>query len=251
MGLDGATGPWRSVFQWGGSTVPWIEMAIGLLLWVPAVRRGAALAAVVGHPVIIVWFGPFGLGTNLIVVPWNLVMAGLLVVLIVHGASPRHAMLPRTAFRGPVGACLAAIAVLAGACPLLSEFGRWDRSLSFHLYSGREQRFQVVMSREAAEKLPPEWRPFFTEAPQPGFLQIDFTDWSLRELGVPAVTADRVLLACGQAFVARHGEAVEGERVFFYRDYPHLLEARGWETHPPDELVRLERFPPFRRRPPY
>ena len=136
--------------------------------------------------------------------------------------------------------------VLVGILPLLSLGGLWDKYLSFHLYSGKQQRIQLVMHETVTKKLPEEFHPYITVSEVDDSLRtIDMNDWALAELNVPAVSEDRIMLAWCRSFKKY---AFTEKEVFFYRDYPNYLEERGWDQYTPREAYLMSKFPPLREK---
>ena len=60
------------------AAAPVIELAIGLALWLPRLRKIAIGAAVALHLSALLFLGPLGYNYNWVVWPWNLAMIGLL-----------------------------------------------------------------------------------------------------------------------------------------------------------------------------
>jgi len=79
------------VMRWTIASAPVVELAIGLALWVPSLRRAAIAAAVVLHLAALLFLGPLGYNYNWVVWPWNLAMIGLVWALFAV-----HSLLQRT-----------------------------------------------------------------------------------------------------------------------------------------------------------
>ena len=72
--------------------------------------------------------------------------------------------------------------------------GLWDRALSFHLYTGRQQQLTVLLPAQRTLGLVPELRRQFVESRQArGFRELNVDHWSDRELKVPLVSEERIL----------------------------------------------------------
>ena len=62
-------------------------------------------------------------------------------------------------------------------------------------------------------------------------------------LNVPMPSEDRLLLRVAKILVERMDLTVDD---YFYRDYPELLEERGFDIYPPAQIKSMSEFPPFR-----
>jgi uncharacterized membrane protein YphA (DoxX/SURF4 family) len=172
---------------------PFIELSIGLALWLPRLRLAAIIAAVVIHGTALLVLGPLGYNYNWVVWPWNLAMPALLWVLFAKGMyweqrpmdtrpapvvkeeKPRKkgaqakTLGPATK-KNPTaapGASLKqtfaelrrakpalAIVTLYSLLPILSYFGLWDSYFSFSLYSDNSATANVFITQQFADRLP-------------------------------------------------------------------------------------------------
>jgi hypothetical protein len=187
-----------------------------------------------------VWFGLVS-STNAVIWPWNACMIGLAFVLFGRASGERWRA-PRSA---PLRLAALAVLWLVWVMPALSASGRWDQYLSFHLYSGRGQRFLLVVPDAAVERLSPLLQRYCSdERGLPGHHDVDFLAVTLGELRVPLPPEDRILLQLGK-WVARR-ELAAADAAFFYRDFGTIQE-RGWDRYGFAEMLALPRFPPFRQ----
>jgi len=216
-------------------SAPWMELLIALLLLlpVPIVRQMGIALAVGTHLFILLLIGPLGLDYNGVVWPWNVCM--ILVVPLAFWQIPSFGW--REVAVTPVRYCAAVLVVLVAIMPAFSP-GRWDRYLSFHLYSGQGQRIMVVLDDRAVEVLPEELRPYLLPGRSKGLHELRFKEWSLKELKVPYPTEERINLRLGKRFAAL--PYPQGSMVFFYYDYEFELNERGWDKFSPGEMLRME-----------
>ena len=91
--------------------------------------------------------------------------------------------------------------------------GLWDRALSFHLYTGRQQHLIVLLPAQRTLGLVPEVRRQFVDSPQArGFRELNVDHWSDRELRVPLVSEVRILRRFMERWCATG--VPEGELIF-------------------------------------
>ena len=247
VGLLERTGGWvHDLILWSGHLVPWVEIAIGLLLLFPRVRIAGVWMALGTHAFILLTLGPFGLGRNSVIWPWNLAMAGTVVVLFWRYRGYALVDLFSAKRLRPVAAIIGVLVLLM---PFRSYDKKWNQYLSFHLYSGYHQRLALMLSNQKAQAL----EPFFTDlmipaqvapgAPGQTHQELSIPLWAISELNVPMPSEDRLLLRVAKILVERMDLTVDD---YFYRDYPELLEERGFDIYPPAQIKSMSEFPPFR-----
>ncbi len=225
-----------------GRAVPYIEMVMAILLIFPRTRRIAVVLVWVMHLFIIVWLGPLGLKINSVVWPWNLCMMILVALLFWNS---KASLIPfRKSTARPLAAVSVAVLLLSIVVPVFSIAGKWDRYLSFHLYSGHQQRMVIAFQPEAKQVIGDGYEAFAVPSINwAGLFEINVRQWALDELNVPPVDEDRVLLQVGKAFCE---SGINDQECFFYRDFPFRLRELGWDRHLPSEIRRTHRFGPFR-----
>lgn len=228
-------GALASLLESTQALVPWLEIATAvlLLLPVPLFRKAGVVGAVAMHASILVLVGPLGLDRNGVIWPWNLCM--MVVVPAAFWGAPVFGW--RELVVTPVRYWAAPLVVLVGLLPAFSP-GRWDRYLSFHLYSGREQRVMLVLNDRAVQALPAGVRPYLLPGKGEGVHELKFKEWAYLELKVPFPTEERLNLRMARELAALPFE--RGSMVFFYYDYEFELEERGWDMFSPAEMLRLE-----------
>ncbi|MFP6906352.1 MAG: MauE/DoxX family redox-associated membrane protein [Verrucomicrobiota bacterium] len=222
----------------GGRGIPWIEVGIGIGLLFRRTAPWAGGLALLTHLVILLLIGPLGKAANSVVWPWNLAMMALVGLLFFPGRSIQWRNLGQAGFRYPT----ALIVLLVWIMPIGSFAKKWDRYLSFHLYSGQQQRVVVFFDAVAAAQVPGEILAWTKPSPLPGYRELNLSTWSMAEMNVPVVSEDRIILALAKQLAAL---PIESGEWYFHRDYPHLLASRGWAHYSPGEIRALHRFPPL------
>jgi hypothetical protein len=190
---------------------PFIEVAIGIAVWIPQARLWALGAAAALHAVALLILGPLGHNYNWVVWPWNLAMVALMYVLFTRN----ELWLPRRTPSGnpdpiakpPAGhlslGFLPNLTTLAGAkpalavvtlyslLPALSFSGRWDSDFSFALYSENQAVANLFITEGFRDRLPEPLRDYVHPFPAPydpvrqGPLTFGFQAWCYEELHVP------------------------------------------------------------------
>ena len=188
--LADAGGTAREAVLLFGRLIPWLELGIAAALCWNRTRNGAALLAVAMHAVILLLIVPRE-HANVVVWPWNAAM-----ILIVPGLFFRGPALEWRQALGDSGRRLWPVlfAVLVLFMPATYYAGLWDRALSFHLYTGRQQQLIVLLPAPRTLGLEPALRRQFVDSPHArGFRELNVDHWSDRELKVPLVSEDRIL----------------------------------------------------------
>jgi len=169
--------------------VPWMEMGLAVLLLIARIRWIAVALACLMHLGILIMIGPLVGDWNVVVWPWNLAMIFLVLILFLpreRGAAWRQA---------GWGSRLTLVLVAGLACvmPGFSEKGKWDRSLSFHLYTGMEHRYSLILFPNGLKKLPEQYHAYLVGEPNK-LKELNASTWAAKELNVPAVSEGRVML---------------------------------------------------------
>ena len=208
-------------------SAPFVELAIGLLLWFPQLRRAAFIAVILTHAFALLFLGPLGHNYNWVVWPWNLAMIALVLGLFARGklfekqpsatveasklkpddrskksnkpalAPPMFASFSET-FRELRRSCPAlCVVVLFALLPGLSYSGRWDSYFSFSLYSENLAVANIFVSESFRDNLPPHLKKYAQKFPQAydpqhqGPYAFSFTVWAYEELHIPPISESR------------------------------------------------------------
>lgn len=203
-----------------GYVVPVAESAIGIGLVTRRLRSLAVIGAVAMHLFILASIGPLGHRHNVVVWPWNMAMAVLVVMLF--RATPEVGA--RKMVWGKGMAFQSVVLVLFGVLPALSLVDLWDSYLSFTLYSGNQRNGTIYMSDAVAGRLPDEVQEVVGVYESEWKVDtLDLEEWSYAELNVPGYPEVRVFRnvarrICGE--LGNPGElvlVVEGRRFWFRR----------------------------------
>jgi hypothetical protein len=239
-------GAFQDLLRSAGGLIPWIETAMALLLIFPVTRRAGVVLAWGTHVIILVWLGPLGQSINTVIWPWNMAMVVLVSALFWNWRLPLLSLVELKAQRA-VGWV---VFVLVWVMPLFSIFGKWDKYLSFHLYSGHQQRVILALSPSGVEKMKNYEafllsKRFFDGMPK----ELELMPWAIYELNAPFVSEDRIAFAVARKVVEVNG--LDDSDGFFYRDYPMKLDQFGFEVIKPSELRTKKRLSPLveRRKP--
>lgn len=218
--VDSLESPFLSSLVSGfGYLIPPIEILIALGLLFGPTRKAAIAGAIGTHIVILLLIGPAkGYLSNIVVWPWNVAMCGMVWVLFSNSPKGTTLAFLKSPQLKSVGC---GICTLLFLCPLLFYFGKWDRYLSFNLYSGRQKQMLVKVDAEALENLPREWRPYLIDtSATDGHKILSISKWSTTELKVPLISEWRILRRLSQHICEQQGQPP----FVFYVDHVHLPE---------------------------
>jgi len=241
-----------------------LELAFGVLLCAPRLRRVGVVGLTAMHGFILASIGPLGEDYNRVVWPWNLAsIAALWLLFWPAGTGTQVAAFARAWWRKPLGSAVPGavprrlalawitVALVFGLLPALSFSGRWYASLSFQLYAGKERIALINYDARRQGALPPA---AVRAAAAPG--QVNLLAWSLAELGATPVLEDRVLLRIGRSLaraapaanvaviVAGPPALTTGERRTRYLVFPPPRFEPVDQTERVD--VHLDESPPLR-----
>ncbi len=244
--LEGSSGWVHELILFNGKLVPWVELLIGALLLLPRARI-VGLALVVGtHAFILLAMGPVGTSANSVIWPWNLATPAIALALFWRY---RGLALVNLFSQPRLLPAVGVIGVLTLVMPARSYSKQWDQYLSFHLYSGYHQRIVLLIDNAKAASLPP----FYTAQLKPSlaapgqrsrYSELSIPHWAMEELNVPMPSENRLLLRVAKILVERCGLDA-ADRI--YRDYPKLLEERGYAIYTPSQIKALSQFPELKK----
>ncbi len=208
-------------------SAPFVELAIGLLLWFPKLRRAAFVAVILTHTFALLFLGPLGHNYNWVVWPWNLAMIALVLGLFAGGklfgktpggaveasklkpedrSKKSHKPAPVTpmiaGFIGTFGELrrshpALAVVTLFALLPVLGYSGRWDSYFSFSLYSENLAVANIFVTESFRDNLPPHLKNYAQKFPQAydpqhqGPYTFSFTGWGFEETHVPPISEPR------------------------------------------------------------
>ena len=181
-----------------GRLIPWIELGIALGLCFNRTRSLAAILACSMHLIILLLIAPRE-HANVVVWPWNICMLLIALSLFFRGPPVRW----REAFLqgGRLQGLAALVAVLVLAMPAAYYTGLWDRYLSFHLYSGRQQQVVLFLPATSTERLDPALGPHMVDSMKMvGYRELNLAHWSVRELDVPFISEERIMRRAMEIF---------------------------------------------------
>ncbi len=202
-----------------GPAVAFAEAALGVGLLVEPTRDAAVVLAILMHAAILFCLGPLGHRVNRVVWPWNVAMAGF--VLILFWRAP-DASIGRVLAVEP-GPFHAIVLVLFAVLPALSFANCWDSYLSAALYSAN-LKAGVIYLTEAARAALPDGLQRYVEPDPDGRLELSLSRWSSGETGVPVYPEVRIFKALARE-VCRHANDVE--LVVHYRSLGRLVGRRS------------------------
>ncbi len=183
-----------NLLRWAVACAPFVELGIGLGVWVPRFRRAAIAGAVGVHLTALLFLGPLGYNYDLVVWPWNLAMIALVYALFWRAPDVRVTQ-TFTQLRRSKPALF--VLALFSFLPILSFAGWWDSYFSFSLYSENQSKADIFLSQTLADSFPPQLRRYvhpLRQAYDPRFqgpFVFDFQAWGYDELRVPPILEPR------------------------------------------------------------
>jgi hypothetical protein len=207
--------------QDAGVLVPYVEMAMGVSLLFRRTRRAGVIAIIATHCFLLTMLGPWALGWNRVVWPWNFIMMALAPSLFWHtDVSAKHILIPGSTW---IRRILFTFVIIL---PPLSLVGLWDTYPSFALYSGNPLSGSVTLTPSVWEALAPHIRAV-AERTDSGAYRIYFSDWSNATMNVPAYPAKRVLRGVARSFCAVRQN--EMDLTFVLEKPTEWLYRPGWQ----------------------
>jgi hypothetical protein len=203
--------------RWVSLSVPLLEISIGIGLLTRKFRETSVSLAILIHVLILLLLIP--VRRNSVVWPWNIAMAGFVVVLFWRAGdfSIRDVLLPRKLGFQTV------VVVLFGLMPLFSHFNLWDSYLSSTLYSGNIVTAVIYVNEATMKRLPPGIQGYARQSNSGDQSIINPNGWSLAELNVPCYPEKRIFINVAKRICAFADAAdPSGVQLLIYGK-PHWL----------------------------
>jgi hypothetical protein len=193
--------------------LPLGELATGLALAWPRLRRVGVLLAAVQHATLLLLLSPLGLNHRWGVLIWNVAFLMQVVWLFGWTATNGNGSMrvePRdpAVARNPSGslasrACLLPVCIALGM-PILEPWGYWDSWLSWGLYSVRSPQAEMFVARQRIADLPLSVQAY-CESPDPGSIwaRVSLDRWSLDTMQAPLHPHPRFQLGVVSAVASR------------------------------------------------
>lgn len=218
--------------------LPLGELLVGVGLAWPATRRGAVLASVLMHALLIAVLSPWGMKHSSGVLVWNLFFIAQVVLLFgghdEQEADTKSEEKPLSRGTRVFARVLLGLAVVL---PIVEPWGWWDAWPSWGLYSARNERTEVYLSKEEASRLKGPVRRFVSEATdESGERRLRLDAWCLDALGVPITPQHRQQLGVVRGLADRFQLSPDGIRCVRVGAASYWTGDRRREEVPGDEL---------------
>ncbi len=190
-----------------GYLLPVIETSAALLLCFPKTRKWGVYILILMHLFILVYISPLGINSNTTVYPWNVAMMLFLLLVFYSDHSPIFTAVSFEDLK------IRIITALVWILPVLNFFGYWDHYLSFSLFSGKTDKYYIMIHTSEVSKINPEYCQYFTEIKNlPDKKLIDISAWSVKELNVPFYPEMRTFRSVAKSFCSF---GIEDGKVYF------------------------------------
>ena len=197
---------------WAAMIFPAGELAIGVALLVPRLRKAAVAGAVALHVLLLVILGPWGLNHRPGVLLWNayFVVQDVIVFWPLAADASEHAVravaLTNTSWANRFAQWITAAAIVF---PLLGPTTWYDMWPSWGLYASNAERTLLLVHRRAVEELPTSLQAYCAsgDASLEPWLSLRLDRWVLDSLDAPIYPQNRYQLALAASLIDRHGLA--------------------------------------------
>lgn len=172
---------------WLGFFIPIIEILVALGLIIKKTRNTAVIMGIGTHVFILAYLSPLGINHNEVVYPWNIALI-IMVYLAFFNYEEKIVFWPKN-HRLAIGISILFACIL----PALNMIDKWDKYLSFKLYTGDMEDLYVLMKESDYANLPGPIKTYCYEVEGAEDLQqINVGRWAFGELKVPVNPEPRV-----------------------------------------------------------
>lgn len=139
--------------------IPLVEILTAIFLCIPRFRIVGIALCVLTHLFSLYVIGPFGHNWNKVVWPWNIQMPILCFVLFYKNRQEDFLQEFGAVFKSKLGAVLSFLFL---GIPVLSFFGKWDKGMAFHLYSGNASQMEFYFEGFQEQLVESSFAPFLS-----------------------------------------------------------------------------------------
>ena len=174
--------------------IPIVEIAIAIFLFIPRFRNFGLILCIFTHLFSLYSIGPLGQNWNIVVWPWNILMPILCWLLFYGDREENYLQKYRQALKSKVGML---ILFLFLAVPTLSFFGKWDKGMAMHLYSGNSSQMEFHFEGFQEQLVNSSFAPYLSldTVTMTSFMKVRY--WADAQLGTPMYSELRYLKKVG------------------------------------------------------
>lgn len=187
--------------------IPFIETISGIVLLLKHYQKYAGIVLIAMHLLLLYILGPFGNTWNSLVWPWNLALAGILLLLIYEKDYAGFVVSVNPLFRS---AWFITMGALTCIMPAFNFTGWWDNYLSDSFYSSNIP--EAIFYSSKASNYADSVMGNITGAvyPQNGGKYYVIDAWALHELNTPVYPQDRYFKKIGAYLCNKTGDTNSG-----------------------------------------
>ncbi len=174
--------------------IPIVEIAIAIFLFIPRFRNFGLALCIITHLFSLYSIGPLGQNWNIVVWPWNFEMPILCWLLFYGVREENYFQKYGLALKSKVGILILFLFLVA---PTLSFFGKWDKGMAMHLYSGNSSQMKFYFEGFQEQLVNSSFAPYLSldTVSMTSFMKVRY--WADAQLGTPMYSEPRYLKKVG------------------------------------------------------
>jgi hypothetical protein len=174
--------------------IPIVEIAIAIFLLIPRFRNSALILCLITHLFSLYAIGPLGQNWNIVVWPWNFEMPILCWLLFYGVREENYLQKYGQALKSKVGLPILFLFLVA---PTLSFFGKWDKGMAMHLYSGNSSQMEFHFEGFQEQLVNSSFAPYLSldTVTMTSYMKVRY--WADAQLGTPMYSEPRYLKKVG------------------------------------------------------
>lgn len=174
--------------------IPIVEIAIAIFLFMPRFRNFGLILCIFTHLFSLYSIGPLGQNWNNVVWPWNILMPILCWLLFYRVREENYLQKYGQALKSKVGILILFLFFVA---PTLSTFGKWDKGMAMHLYSGNSSQMEFHFEGFQEQLVNSSFAPYLSldTVTMKSFMKVRY--WADAQLGTPMYSEPRYLKKVG------------------------------------------------------
>jgi uncharacterized membrane protein YphA (DoxX/SURF4 family) len=174
--------------------IPLVEICIAVFLIIPRFRKIGFILCVLTHLFSLFVIGPWGHNWNQVVWPWNVEMPILCFLLFYNPREEFSIQSYIQTLKSKAGLIILFLFLIA---PVLSFFGKWDKELSIHLYSGNSRSMSFYFEGFQEKLVNTSISPYISLDTISMMNYMKVQHWATAEIATPIYSETRYLKRIG------------------------------------------------------
>ncbi len=174
--------------------IPTAEIVLAVFLFIPRLRFYGIILCILTHLFSMAAIGPFGQNWNFVVWPWNILMPILCWILFYKMKEENYLKIYWHTLKTKAGVLILFLFLIV---PTLSFFGKWDKGMALHLYSGNSTQMDFYFQGFQKKLINSSFAEYLSFDTNRMISSMHVRNWAADQLQTPMYSEPRYLKEIG------------------------------------------------------